>query len=113
MILFIIFLILMPSVHGLEIFEAENFVMISNNYEQNISYSIIDGEEINNFSLAPNESISLEKKDFEILENVDKNLMGSFVAGKITRKKESMIPIILIAALIVLILLIYLRLINF
>jgi len=70
-------------VSGMEIMEADNFVIVKNNYDTNISYSIVSqGNLINEFVLEPNNSMKLDKDNFEIIESLSDNLVTSFRVGE-------------------------------
>lgn len=82
-LLIFFFLFLLPMVSGMEIMEADNFVIVKNNYQTNISYSIVSqGTLINEFFLEPNNSIKLDKDNFEIIESLSDNLVTSVRIGE-------------------------------
>lgn len=102
------FLFLLPMVSGMEIIEADNFVIVKNNYETNISYSIVSLENlISEFVLEPNQSMKLDKNDFEIIESLSDNLVTSAKIGKEIEPETEYRGLIIISAILVLSILAY------
>lgn len=102
------FLFLLPVVSGMEIIEAESFVIVKNNYETNISYSIVSQEAlISEFALEPNNSIKLDKDNFEIIESLSDNLVTSARIGDGIEPETEYFGFLIILAILILSILAY------
>lgn len=102
-LIFFFFLFLLPMVSGMEIMEAGSFVIVKNNYETNISYSIVSqGVSINEFVLEPNSSMKLDKDNFEIIESLSDNLVTSARIGETTEPKSEYYGLIIALVILVL-----------
>lgn len=107
-LIFFFFLFLLQMVSGMEIMEADSFVIVKNNYETNISYSIVSqGNLINEFILEPNSSMKLDKANFEIIESLSDNLVTSAKIGKDIEPKTEYFGLIIISIILVLSVLAY------
>lgn len=93
-----IFLILLQSASAIEIREADNFIVVRNNLDIKAEYHVNKVKDKRVYSLEPNESIILDKGDFEVVEDTGSNLISSVSIGN--KEKEYRDLIIAIFVLI-------------
>lgn len=100
---FIIFLLLVPFASGMEIFQADSFVIVKNNLNSTINYNVISKDNSDRFYLLPNETKSLDIGNYEIQEDLGTNLISSEYIGSRDKDKYSDLKVILIGIFLALI----------